>query len=301
MTDADVDGSHIRTLLLTFFYRQMPEIIDGGYLYIAQPPLYRVKRGNMERYLKNEGQMDDFLISGGLEDARLVASSGTVYESERMAELITVASRATALIRALERRLPAELVEAAVLAGALTEDALTEQAAGRGFAGRIAERMNAGPGDSWEGARAEDGTLVFVRKRGERRDRFRLDPQIARSPEGRRLNNAIAALGDAFAGPAILERKGQESPLSGPIALIETLTGQGRKGLSVQRYKGLGEMNPEQLWETTLDPEVRTLYQVKVEHVDEANEIFATLMGDVVEPRRDFIQSNALKVVNLDV
>jgi DNA gyrase subunit B len=301
MTDADVDGSHIRTLLLTFFYRQMPEIIDGGYLYIAQPPLYRVKRGNMERYLKNEGQMDDFLISGGLEDARLVASSGTVYEGERLGELITVARRATALIRALERRLPAELVEAAVLAGALTEDALTEQAAGRGFAGRIAERMNAGPGDSWEGARAEDGTLVFVRKRGERRDRFRLDPQIARSPEGRRLNNAIAALGDAFAGPAILERKGQESQLSGPIALIETLTGQGRKGLSVQRYKGLGEMNPEQLWETTLDPEVRTLYQVKVEHVDEANEIFATLMGDVVEPRREFIQDNALKVVNLDV
>ena len=290
MTDADVDGSHIRTLLLTFFYRQMPEIIEAGHLYIAQPPLYRVKRGNMERYLKNEAQMDDFLIASGLEDARLVTAAGTVYEGEPLAALVEVARRATGLIHALERRLPAELVEAAVLTGALTEDALTEQAAGQGFAARIASRLNAAAGDSWSGARAEDGTLVFVRQRGERRDRFRLDPQIARSPEGRRLNSAIAGLGDAFAGQAALQRKGQESALGGPIALVETLTGLGRKGLSVQRYKGLGEMNPEQLWETTLDPTVRTLYQVRVEHADEADEIFATLMGDVVEPRREFIQ-----------
>jgi DNA gyrase subunit B len=300
MTDADVDGSHIRTLLLTFFYRQMPEIIEAGHLYIAQPPLYRVKRGNMERYLKNEGQMDDFLLSSGLEDARLVTADGTVYEGERLAELVEVARRAVGLIHALERRLPAELVEAAVLSGALIEDALTEQAAGQGFAGRIAERLNGGA-DIWSGARAEDGTLGFERRRGERRDRFRLDPQIARSPEGRRLNAAIAALGGAFDGPASLHRKGQESAISGPIALVETLTSLGRKGLSVQRYKGLGEMNPEQLWETTLDPEVRSLYQVKVEHADEADEIFATLMGDIVDPRREFIQTNALKVVNLDV
>ncbi|MEM7024365.1 MAG: DNA gyrase subunit B, partial [Pseudomonadota bacterium] len=301
MTDADVDGSHIRTLLLTFFYRQMPEIIDGGYLYIAQPPLYRVKRGNMERYLKNEGQMDDFLIAGGLEDTSLVTASGTTYEGDELEELIQVARRAVGLIHALERRLPAELVEAAVLAGSLTEDALTESAAGQGFAARIAERLNVGDGDSWEGARADDGTLLFVRRRGERRDRFRLDPQVARSPEGRRLNHAISALGDTFASPATLRRKGQESVLTGPLALVEALTGLGRKGLSIQRYKGLGEMNPEQLWETTLDPEVRTLYQVRIEHVDEANEIFSTLMGDVVDPRREFIQSNALKVVNLDV
>jgi DNA gyrase subunit B len=245
--------------------------------------------------------MDDYLIAGGLEDARLEAASGTVYEGEGLASLIEVARRAVGLIHALERRLPAELVEAAVLAGALTEDALTEQAAGQGFAGRIAERLNATPGDTWEGARAEDGTLVFVRKRGERRDRFRLDPQVARSPEGRRLNHAIAALGDAFARPATLHRKGVESVLTSPLALTQALTGLGRKGLSIQRYKGLGEMNPEQLWETTLDPQVRTLYQVRVEHDDEAKEIFSTLMGDVVDPRREFIQTNALKVVNLDV
>jgi DNA gyrase subunit B len=301
MTDADVDGSHIRTLLLTFFYRQMPEIIEAGHLYIAQPPLYRVKRGNMERYLKNEAQMDDFLIASGLEDARLVTAGGTVYEGERLAALVEVARRATGLIHALERRLPAELVEAAVLTGALTEDALTEQAAGQGYAARIAARLNAAGGDSWSGARAEDGTLGFVRQRGERRDRFRLDPQVARSPEGRRLNSAIAGLRDAFAGSATLQRKGQDNVLGGPIALVETVTGLGRKGLAVQRYKGLGEMNPEQLWETTLDPEVRSLYQVKVEHADAADEIFATLMGDIVDPRREFIQANALKVVNLDI
>ena len=224
-----------------------------------------------------------------------------MFEGEPLAALVEVARRATGLIHALERRLPAELVEAAVLSGALTEDALTEGAAGQGFAARIAARLNAGGGDSWSGARAEDGTLAFVRQRGERRDGFRLDPQIARSPEGRRLNSAIAGLGDAFAGTVTLERKGQESLIAGPIALVETLSGLGRKGLSVQRYKGLGEMNPEQLWETTLDPSVRTLYQVKVEHADDADKIFTTLMGDIVEPRRDFIQANALKVVNLDV
>ncbi|MGH6914123.1 MAG: DNA gyrase subunit B, partial [Geminicoccales bacterium] len=191
-------------------------------------------------------------------------------------------------------------VEAAALSGALTEEALTGQAAGQGHARRIALRLSGGE-ESWEGARAEDGTLVFVRRRDERRDRYRLDPQTARSPEGRRLMAAIADLGGAFEEPATLERKGAETKVAGPLALIQALTAAGRKGLAIQRYKGLGEMNPGQLWETTLDPEARRLYQVKVEHVDEAGEIFSTLMGDVVEPRREFIQNNALKVVNLDV
>jgi DNA gyrase subunit B len=188
-----------------------------------------------------------------------------------------------------------------VLAGALAEEALTEQAAGQGFAPAIAGRLSAGGGDSWIGSRAEDGALVFVRRRGERRDRYRLDPQIARSPEARRLNGAMAVLRPVFAEPATLARKGAESRLAGPLALIEALLAQGRKGLTIQRYKGLGEMNPEQLWETTLNPEVRSLYQVRVDHADEADTIFETLMGDVVEPRREFIQTNALKVVNLDV
>jgi DNA gyrase subunit B len=301
MTDADVDGAHIRTLLLTFFYRQMPEIIEAGHLYIAQPPLYRVKRGNAERYLKNDAQLEDYLIAAGLEDARLVGAGGALYEGEALAKLVDEARRAVGLIHALERRLPAELVEAAVLEGALAEEALTEQAAGQGFAARIATRLSGDGREMWTGTRSDDGTLLFARRRGERRDRYRLDPQIARSPEARRLNAAMAELRKAFAEPATLERKSTETRLTGPLALVESLLAQGRKGLAIQRYKGLGEMNPEQLWQTTLDPAVRSLYQVRVDHADEADEIFSTLMGDIVEPRRDFIQDNALKVVNLDV
>ncbi len=300
MTDADVDGSHIRTLLLTFFYRQMPEIIEAGHLYIAQPPLYRVKRGNAERYLKNDAELEDYLIASGLEDARLVTAAGETYEGERLAALVARARRAAEMIHALERRLPAQLVEAAALSGALKEEALTGQAAGQGFAKRIADRLS-GAGEIWQGSRAEDGTLVFMRRRDERRDRYRLDPQTARSPEGRRLWPRSPSSAAHSMPPATLERKGAVSPVTGPLDLIQALTAAGRKGLSIQRYKGLGEMNPGQLWETTLDPEVRSLYQVRVDHADEADEIFATLMGDVVEPRRDFIQTNALKVVNLDV
>jgi len=301
MTDADVDGAHIRTLLLTFFYRQMPEIIEAGHLYIAQPPLYRVKRGNSERYLRNDAELEDYLIAAGLEDARLQGAGGGLYEGEALGKLVEEARRAVGLIHALERRLPAELVEAAVLEGALAEEALTGQAAGQGFAARIAARLSGDGRETWTGSRAEDGALMFARRRGERRDRYRLDPQIARSPEARRLNAAMAELRKAFAEPATLGRKGAETRLTGPLALVASLLAQGRKGLAIQRYKGLGEMNPEQLWATTLDPAVRSLYQVKIDHADEADEIFSTLMGDIVEPRRDFIQDNALKVVNLDV
>jgi DNA gyrase subunit B len=300
MTDADVDGSHIRTLLLTFFYRQMPEIVEAGHLYIAQPPLYRVKRGNAERYLKDDAQLEDYLISSGLEDARLITAQGEVIEGERLTELARKARHAVNLIHALERRLPSPLVEAAALSGALTEEALTEQAAGQGYGPRIARRLS-GSGELWEGSRAADGALVFLRRREERRERFRLDPQTARSPEARRLTAAIADLGGAFDEPATLDRKGTETRVAGPLALVQALMAAGRKGLAIQRYKGLGEMNPAQLWETTLDPEARRLYQVRIDHADEADEIFSTLMGDVVEPRREFIQSNALKVVNLDV
>jgi DNA gyrase subunit B len=301
MTDADVDGSHIRTLLLTFFYRQMPQIVEAGHLYIAQPPLYRVRRGNAERYLKDDGELEDYLIGSGMDDARLLAASGEVFEGDDLARLVGEARKARGLIQALERRLPAGLVEAAAICGALVEDALTEQAAGQGFAERIARRLSEREGEIWEGGRTEDGALEFTRRRGERRDRYRLDPQVARSPEARRLRAILDAMGSAFKERATLERKGADSHISGPLDLIENLLAAGRKGLAIQRYKGLGEMNPSQLWETTLDPAVRSLYKVRIDHADEADEIFSTLMGDVVEPRRDFIQSNALKVVNLDV
>jgi DNA gyrase subunit B len=301
MTDADVDGSHIRTLLLTFFYRQMPEIVEAGHLYIAQPPLYRVKRGNSERYLKNDAELEEHLIANGLEDATLTTVEGATHEGEALAALVELARQASGLTRALERRLPAELVEAAALEGALTEDALTEQAAGQGFAQRIAARLSAQTGEIWQGARDGEGALAFTRQRGERRDRYVLDPRVARTPEARRLLTALERLLPVFTQAALFTRKAVEAKVGGPLALIDLLLSTGRRGLQIQRYKGLGEMNPEQLWETTLDPAIRSLYQVRIDHADEADEIFATLMGDVVEPRRDFIQSNALKVVNLDI
>jgi DNA gyrase subunit B len=302
MTDADVDGSHIRTLLLTFFYRQMPQIVEAGHLYIAQPPLYRVKRGNAERYLKDDQQLENYLIAAGLEDARLLVGEDDVYEGERLAALIEEARKANGLIHALERRLPAALVEAAALAGVLDEEALTDQARAEALAQAIAARLTEPGKEAWQGAYADgDGGLIFLRRRGERRDRYRLDPQVARTPEARRLASIMAGIKDIFAKPVRLERKDTSSMISGPLGLVAEFMAVGRKGLSIQRYKGLGEMNPGQLWETTLDPEIRSLYQVRIDHADEADEIFSTLMGDVVEPRREFIQDNALKVVNLDV
>ncbi len=301
MTDADVDGSHIRTLLLTFFYRQMPEIVEAGHLYIAQPPLYRVKRGNSERYLKDDGQLETYLIAAGLEDASLKTSDGTVHDGEALKVLVDQALQATSLIQALERRVPAELVEAAALTGSFTEETLNDEAQAKTLAESIAERLNEQSKDRWQGSLAEDGALLFIRHRGERRERHRLDARIAKTPEARRLQTAIEPLKELFAAPASYTRKAVETNVSGPLALVNALLAAGRRGLAIQRYKGLGEMNPEQLWETTLDPDVRSLYKVTIDHVDEADEIFSTLMGDVVEPRREFIQDNALKVVNLDI
>ncbi len=301
MTDADVDGSHIRTLLLTFFYRQMPAIVEAGHLYIAQPPLYRVKRGNSERYLKDDAELEAHLIATGLEDARLTAADGAVREGEALAVLVEQARHAAGLIRALERRVPAELTEATALAGAFTEEALTDGASQRELADKIAARLNRHDKESWQSRVGDDGMLTFVRQRGERRDQHRLDARIARTPEARRLQAAIEPLRELFQDPALFARKNAETSITGPLALVDALLAAGRKGLAIQRYKGLGEMNPEQLWQTTLDPEVRSLYQVTISHGDEADEIFSTLMGDVVEPRREFIQANALKVVNLDI
>ena len=301
MTDADVDGSHIRTLLLTFFYRQMPEIVEAGHLYIAQPPLYRVKRGNSERYLKDDAELEAHLIGSGLEDASLTVGGGVVHEGEALADIVEKTRQAAGLIRSLERRVPADLIEAAAFAGAFAENALADDGDRRGLIDRIASRLNGRSTDRWEGRLGEDDTPVFTRRRGERIDRHRLDSRVARSPEARRLHTLVGDLRDAFETPAVYRRKSAETEVNGPLGLFEALIAAGRRGISIQRYKGLGEMNPEQLWETTLDPDVRSLYQVSIDHVDEADEIFSTLMGDVVDPRREFIQDNALKVVNLDI
>jgi DNA gyrase subunit B len=301
MTDADVDGSHIRTLLLTFFYRHLPAVIEQGHLFIAQPPLFKVKRGSRETYLKDEPQLEDYLIASGLEDLRLLLADGEAQEGEALGRVVAEARRAVGLIHALTRRLPAALVEALALDGAFEEGALAEPEAALRLAELAAARLSGQAGGAWRVERDGVSEFVFRHERGERVERHRLDPALARTPEARRLAGAMSGLGRVFEAGARLIRKDGQEPVGGPIGLLEAVVRFGRKGLSIQRYKGLGEMNPEQLWETTLDPERRSLLQVRVDHADEADEIFTTLMGDVVEPRREFIQANALKVVNLDI
>jgi DNA gyrase subunit B len=301
MTDADVDGSHIRTLLLTFFYRHLSSLIENGHLYIAQPPLYRVKRGNKERYLKDDKALEDWLIEDGLEDARLALESGEAVEGEALADLVEQARLARGMIQSLARRIPANLVEALALAGGFAENALQDETGALDVAQRVAQMLTGAERGSWKADRAPNGDLIFHHVRGERRERHRLDPALARSPEARKLAQALVEAGDALTRPAVLERRNDNFRVHGPVSFVERLLDLGRKGLALQRYKGLGEMNPEQLWETTLDPTKRSMMQVRIDHADQADEIFSTLMGDIVEPRRDFIQGNALKVVNLDV
>ena len=301
MTDADVDGSHIRTLLLTFFYRHLPDIVESGHLYIAQPPLYKVKRGQKERYLKDDAALDNYLIETGLDDARLVGENGAIVDGSDLIDLVGNARTIRGMIEALSRRHPAALVEALALAGGFEEGVLDDPTSSLTLAQTVARRLTENGRGSWQAHRSEEGELIFHHTKGERRERHRLEPALARSPEARRLSEALHEVEHYFSAPHCFVRKDIETPLDGPISLVSAIISAGRKGLSIQRYKGLGEMNPDQLWETTLDPEIRSLIQVRIEHADEADEIFSTLMGDVVETRREFIQENALKVVNLDV
>lgn len=300
MTDADVDGSHIRTLLLTFFYRHLPQIIENGHLFIAQPPLFGVKRGQKIEYVKDEAALEELLLRTGLEGARLVTASGEVVAGERLAALLAAARAARPHLNALARRLPVEILEALAFEGGLEpgrfEDAEAALALGQRLAERL-QRLGHGPARV---VRDETGLSVHL-VRGERRERHRLDPILLRSLEARRFADAVAPLMGPLAQPARLERAGQERTVASGQELLSAVLELAKKGLSIQRYKGLGEMNPEQLWETTLDPARRSLVQVKIEHADEADEIFSMLMGDTVGPRREFIQENALKVVNLDV
>ncbi|GBD43218.1 DNA gyrase subunit B [bacterium HR40] len=299
MTDADVDGSHIRTLLLTFFYRHMPEIIERGHLFIAQPPLYRVRRGNRERYLKDDAALENFLLEVGAEDATLVAGSQRLT-GKALVELIERARRARRLVEQLARKLPRELVEALALASAFTEQPPEQEDQLLELGQRVAALASRLGEGRWEAAVAGPAKLVLREQRSERERRYEVEATFLRHADGRRLVELVEPVAPLFAD-AVLERGRDRVPVSGPTALVERLMAFGRKGLAIQRYKGLGEMNPEQLWETTLDPERRVLLQVTIEHADEADEIFTTLMGDLVEPRRAFIQENALKVVNLDI
>ncbi|HEX7199174.1 MAG TPA: DNA gyrase subunit B, partial [Dongiaceae bacterium] len=305
MTDADVDGSHIRTLLLTFFYRQMPDLIDKGYLYIAQPPLYRAKKGSSERYLKDERALESFLIDAGIEGTVLRLHDGDQIAGQDLRRLVDRASLCRLHMQPLIRKVgSADVVEQAAIAGALNPEIIPDRERARQAATYIARRLDSlttPENRGWMGEAQEDGGLAFSRRlRGVTR-RHVIDGPLIRSAESHRLDAMASELQQVYAHHARLVTKDKETEITGPLSLVEAVLEQGRKGMTVQRYKGLGEMNPEQLWQTTLDPQARSLLQVRVSHADEAEEIFSTLMGDVVEPRREFIQSNALNVANLDI
>jgi len=307
MTDADVDGSHIRTLLLTFFYRQMPELIERGHLYIAQPPLYRAARGKSSTYLKNDRALEDYLIEGGTDNAVLTAGGGMQITGADLRRTVDIARSVTNLIQplSLSRRVTSQpVIEQAAIAGALNPAILADREQATATAAYIARRLDivSPPLErGWRGAPTEDGGLAFERTLRGVTERHIIDAALIRSAEARRLDALTSELQSVYERPATYTLKERETKVYAPTELIAAVYEAGRKGVAVQRYKGLGEMNPDQLWETTLDPLARTLLQVKVNHADEAEEIFSTLMGDVVEPRRAFIQDNALKVANLDV
>ena len=293
MADADVDGAHIRTLLLTFFYRQMPELIERGHVYIAQPPLYKVSKGKQHRYVKDQAEMDAYLIEEGSAEAVLELASGEVRAGMDLQELVREAKGFKALVDRLATRAPAFAIEQGALAGLFSENAgeLADRAA------RAAERLNlyAEEGDGpWSGELAAQGGVAFNRVRRAVSETIVLDEVLGRSLDARRLAERAAAFDGLFSAPAVYRRKDKTTTIRGPLDLLAAVLDAGKKGIAIQRYKGLGEMNPEQLWETTLDANARTLLQVKVEHGDDADDLFAKLMGDVVEPRREFIQDNAL-------
>lgn len=306
MTDADVDGSHIRTLLLTFFYRQMPELIERGYLYIAQPPLYRIKRGNSkERYLKDDRALEQYLLATGSEGATLTLHNDKPCQDEELQKIIEQARLMKNAIAAIDRKVGnMALVEQAAIAGALNAELIADPSKAEAAAAYVAKRLDAllPPAErGWTGAVAAKGGMIFSRTRRGVTSRFTLDPDTLRSGEARRLDSMAADLQEWFRAPARFAVKDREPlPLAGPAELIDALIAEGRHNLTIQRYKGLGEMNPGQLWETTLDPTIRSLLQVRVNQIDEAEQVFSTLMGDVVEPRRDFIVENALNATNID-
>jgi DNA gyrase subunit B len=325
MTDADVDGAHIRTLLLTFFYRQMPDLIENGHLFIAQPPLYKVSRGRSEVYLKDDAALDDYLEATGLDGLVLDTAEGQ-RSGRDLKLLVDHARRMRTLMAYAPRNYDPALVEALALNGALKPNLDT---AGRARAvARVAEWLNIGDTEgNWAGEVAAEGGYLLKRLWRGVTDAYLFEPTFLVSAEARKLDSLAQEQAPTYAQPSTLrtlkksaaaeeakagqdedaeqaaeaETKGKPSQITRPHELLDAVLAAGRKGLSIARYKGLGEMNAEQLWETTLDPSNRSLLRVEVAQADVADEIFTRLMGDVVEPRREFIQDNALSVANLDV
>ena len=304
MTDADVDGAHIRTLLLTFFYRQMPQLVEAGNLFIAQPPLYKVKRGQAERYLKDEKALEDYLVGEGLEDAVLVSGDGATRGAEDLRDIVETARKLAVILKGLHNRYPRFIVEQAAIAGVLNPKVLMDAKQAQSAATYIAKRLDALAEETergWTGEALPGGGLRFWRELRGVMESHLIDGPFIASADALKLDQYAEHLQEVYAKPATLRRKETSIVVHGPSDLLDAVMTAGRKGLTLQRYKGLGEMNPQQLWETTLDLDTRTILQVKVGELDEADEIFSRLMGDVVEPRREFIQANALQVANLDV
>ncbi|KUJ84074.1 DNA gyrase subunit B [Ruegeria marisrubri] len=301
MTDADVDGAHIRTLLLTFFYRQMPELIEGGYLYIAQPPLYKVTRGKSERYCKDQAELEDYLIDQGLEGTVLKLGNGEEIAGLDLKRVIDEARQLKRVLDAFPTHYPRHILEQAAVAGAFVPGAVDADL--QGVADKVAARLDLIALEyerGWQGRITQDHGIRLARiLRGVEEVRT-LDGPMLRSGEARKTGSFTQSLQEVYNTPATLVRKERAQVIHGPLSLLKAILEEGEKGLSLQRYKGLGEMNPDQLWETTLDPDARTLLQVRVDDMVEADDLFTKLMGDVVEPRREFIQQNALSVENLD-
>jgi DNA gyrase subunit B len=301
MTDADVDGAHIRTLLLTFFFRYMPSIIEKGYLYIAQPPLYKVKRGNTgETYLKDDAAMEDYLITAALGDIKLVESTGSERAGRDILDVINRARSIRSSIASLTQKIGnRDVIEQAAIVGAFDEKMFEDPAYAGQVAPKLAARLNALAAknqNTWKVEFTPVGGLVLTRMVRGVQERIRLSIDQMKSADARKIHTLASWMAENFEGPARLMAGEKEfAKVNGPYGLFDSVLEMGRKGLTLQRYKGLGEMNPEQLWETTLDPTVRILLQVTVKDAEKASELFTTLMGDVVDPRREFIQENALR------
>src|SRR5262245_8520651 len=297
MTDADVDGAHIRTLLLTFFYRQMRDVIDGGYLYIAQPPLYKVSRGKSEQYLKDERALEDYLIDAGLDDCVFTPGTGGDRTGRDLRALVDDARIIRSILRSLHSRYNRKVVEQAAVAGLFGKEIYSIPENAVAAADYVAKRLDNQAEEverGWVGQFVEGQGFLFERTVRGVKEAAIIDDAFLGSAEARKLHDYRTKLQEVYERSGTLRRKEIEHVVHGPTDLFEAVTEAGRKGITLQRYKGLGEMNPEQLWETTLDTDARSLLQVKVKEVDEADDIFTKLMGDVVEPRRDFIQEHSL-------
>ena len=301
MTDADVDGAHIRTLLLTFFYRQMPQLIEAGHLFIAQPPLYKVARGKSEVYLKDQSALDDYLVNQGIDGAVLRLGSGAEMASLDLVRVVEEARQLKRVLDAFPTHYPRHILEQAAIAGAFVPGAVDANL--QGIADKVAERLNLIALEyerGWSGRITQDHGIRLSRILRGVEEMRTLDGPMLRSGEARKTGSLTESLQEVYGATATLVRKDRTQLIHGPLDLLDAILKEGEKGLSLQRYKGLGEMNPDQLWETTLDPDARTLLQVTIDDAAEADDLFTKLMGDVVEPRREFIQTNALSVANLD-